>query len=190
MKHLFSFVLDDLLREILSDLEKQIVKRDKHRWATALCTLILLGLAHETYQPSLLCVAEVEKSENLGSREAALDLIRNSDEVFDETVKIFHESFTHHRSSSKGLNPLREFPARNIIEQLDLPTRELAQRIRAAMEAGGAWYYLFTQGCKTDMCIGQEISEKAAAVEDFTTETFAARNAGRLVSKLLLSFCE
>lgn len=173
MRHTLSFVLDGLVQDTLCELERQLLKRERRLWAPALCTLILLAIALELYQISSLCAAEAEPEEYGRRREAkraAVDHILKSDEAFELSIQRFHESFTHRRVAANGLNPLSDVPARSVVEQLDEPTRRFIERVRAELE------------------YEDDLERMAAAVDNYAAEDFAARNSGRLLSKLLLSF--
>jgi hypothetical protein len=118
LKHVMHLLLQEITRDVLRDLEKELRTRSKASWAPCFCTILLLSICAEEVQASVDGFAVHSSRGKAGkraiSRGDGIEISRRLDDLlFADCKVLFHSIYRSGKGSfgqknETGFNPVRD----------------------------------------------------------------------------------
>jgi hypothetical protein len=136
-----------LIREVLEELEKDLKTRSKAVWAPCFCVALILCMCVEEGQIAMDAFAMHTRvlgaEQDAPSSQATIESCRKLDDLlFSHLVKLFHGVYKTHQSTKphgngRNYNPIRDGPEIDANESLDQESADLVFEFRQIMADHG-----------------------------------------------------
>ncbi|KAE9378477.1 hypothetical protein N431DRAFT_528799 [Stipitochalara longipes BDJ] len=177
-----------LMREVLEELEKELKTRSKAVWAPCFCVALILCMCVEDAQIAMDAFAMHTRilgaEQDAPSSQATIEACRKLDDLlFIHLLELFHGVYRTHQTSkalnsSRVYNPIRDGPDIDVKEGLDQESADLALEFRQIM--ANHKHEIVERAAKPSFADDHDSLARHMA--------FREGNSGRLVSAFLKSF--